>query len=100
MTFKTIALAAALFALPLGISASISGGTAFAATVGGGGGGGNTGGGGPGGNSGSEGGNSEPSSPAGLCVPASSYSLAEARRHMNDGCPKTITIQIGSLRLI
>ncbi len=94
MTFKTIALAAALFALPLGISASITGGTAFALTNS------NGGGGGPGGNSGSEGGNSEPSSPAGLCVPASSYSLAEARRHMNDRCPKTITIQIGSLRLI
>jgi hypothetical protein len=93
MTFKSIALAAALFALPLTVSASITGGTALAAVVGGG--GSNSG-----GNSSSEGGNSEPSSPAGLCVPASSYSLAEARRQMNDGCPRTIIIQIGSLRLI
>ncbi len=92
MTFKSIALAATLFALPL--AASITGGTAFAATFGGGVGGGG------GGNSSSEGGNAEPATPAGLCVPASSYSLAEARRHQNDGCPKTMTIRIGSFRLI
>jgi hypothetical protein len=97
MTFKSITLAAALFALPLAVSASITSGAALAATVGGG---GTNGGGNAGGNSSPEGGNTEAAVPAGLCVPASSYSLAEARRHMNDGCAKTITIQIGSLRLI
>jgi hypothetical protein len=93
MTFKSITLAAALFALPLGISASITGGAALAATVGGGGGGGGN----AGSNSSPEGGTSEAAVPAGLCVPASSYSLAEARRHTNDGCPKTVTIRIGTL---
>ena len=92
MTFKSIALAAALFALPLAVSASITGGTALAAQVGGGG--------NAGGNSSSEGSNSESALPASVCVPSNSYSLAEARRHVNDGCPKTMTIQIGSLRLI
>jgi hypothetical protein len=92
MTFKSIAIAAALFALPLAVSASITGGAALAATVGGGGAG-------VGGNSSSEGSNTEAAVSAGLCVPVSSYSLAEARRHKNDGCPKTVTIRIGSLYL-
>jgi hypothetical protein len=92
MTFKSIALAATLLALPLAVTASITGGAALAATVGGGGGT-------PGTGSDAGGSNTEPSLPVSLCVLASSNTLAEARRHANDGCPKTVTIRIGSLAL-
>ncbi len=84
MTFKSIAIAAALLTLPL------AGGTAFAAQVGGGGGGG--------GSSDNGGGGVESAVPSSLCVPASTYSLAQALRSAQDGCPKSVTIRIGAIQ--
>ena len=100
MTFKSIALAAAMFALPLALTDSIAGGSALAVTVGSGGGGGSGGGSAGGGAVGSEGGgNVEPGMTPAFCIPANTNSLDAAQLQAKYGCPKTVTLRIGSLRL-
>jgi hypothetical protein len=91
MTIKSIALAAAMLALPLAVSAPLLGGGAQAATTGGGG----------GGASGStDGGSVEGGQLAAACVPRSHNRSTDAALHMNEGCPKSVSIVIAGYRLI
>jgi hypothetical protein len=91
MTIKSIALAAAMLALPLAVSAPMLGGAAHAIDLGGKG----------GDSSGSaDGGNVAASTPAAACVPHSHNKSADAARHANEGCPKSVSIMIGNYRLI